>query len=397
MIDDDHGLARVVVSRRAHLAGTVAAAEDVIMVGEHASVQIEEETRVLVVPDSVYYLFGCSIGDAVKRLGSNHSKDETHKLFFVVAYALAVSVCRGPRGDVAFLVCLAVPYPRAAVHLYLRVAEDVGVGGFRVLTSEHFVRRILHVLHTHVAISAAEDAVAEHAALDVYKRIAVHSAVSTAAVDVAPYVGYDVVLVSIVARLAVGDVYERIAVDASYVFIMVGLCFRQTLATAIHFAEDGAATDVDERTVAHSLVAYEGAVGLIESCDAEKRVGRVICGRLGRDVLAHVGIVATAIHIAVNLGIVRDVHLGGADDTSHIDEMVGRRSCGFQTGATSEHVAVYACAAQIHLRLAANLSRSVVLGGGWVAEATAEHTMDEGLAVHRHLGAVSHRTSITAS
>ena len=230
-----------------------------------------------------------------------------------------------------------------------------------------------------------------------YERIAVHRAVSTAAVDVAPYVGHDVVLVSKVAGLAVGDVYERIAVDASYVFIMVSLCFLQTLATAIHFAEDGAAGDVDERTVANSLIAYEGAVGLIESCDAAKRVGRVICGRLGRDILAHVGVVATAIHIAVNLGIVRDFHLGGADDASHIDEVVGRRSCGFQTGATSEHVAVYACAAQIHLRLAANLSRGVVLGRGWVAEATAEHTMDEGLAVHRHLGAVSHRTSITAS
>ena len=109
MIDDDHGLACVVVSHRAHLAGTVAAAEDVMVVGEHASVQIEEETRVLVVPDSVYYLFGCSIGDAVKRLGSNHCKDETHKLFFVAADAFAVSVCRGPCGDVAFLVCLAVP------------------------------------------------------------------------------------------------------------------------------------------------------------------------------------------------------------------------------------------------------------------------------------------------
>ena len=77
--------------------------------------------------------------------------------------------------------------------------------------------------------------------------------------------------------------------------------------------------------------------------------------------------------------------------------MVGRRSCGFQTGATSEHVAVYACAAQIHLRLAANLSCGVVRNGRRVAEATAEHTMDECLAVHRHLSAVSHRTSITAS
>ena len=267
MIDDDHGLARVVVSRGAHLAGTVAAAEDVMVVGEHASVQIEEETRVLVVPDSVYYLFGCSIGDAVKRLGSNHCKDETHKLFFVVAYALAVSVCRGPCGDVAFLVCLAVPYPCAAVHLHLRVAEDVGVGALVVcvLTSEHLVRRILLVVNAHVAISAAEDAVAEHAALDVYERIAVHRAVSTSAVDVAPYVGHDVVLVSIVAGLAVGDVYERIAVDASYIIIMVSLCFRQTLAAAIHLAEDSAAGDIDERTVAHSLVAYEGAVGLIES------------------------------------------------------------------------------------------------------------------------------------
>lgn len=178
---------------------------------------------------------------------------------------------------------------------------------------------------------------------------------------------------------------------------MVSLCFRQTLAAAIHLAEDSAAGDVDERTVAHSLVAYEGAVGLIESCDAAKRVWRIVSGRLGRDVFAHVGVVATAIHIAVNLGIVRDFHLGGADDASHIDEMVGRRSCGFQTGATSEHVAVYACAAQIHLRLAANLSRGVVLDGRRVAEATAEHTMDEGLAVHRHLGAVSHRTCITAS
>ena len=72
-------------------------------------------------------------------------------------------------------------------------------------------------------------------------------------------------------------------------------------------------------------------------------------------------------------------------------------SCGFQTGATSEHVAVYACTAYIHLRLAANLSCGIVLGGRRIAEATAEHTMDEGLAVHRHLGAVSHRTSITAS
>ena len=188
MIDDDHGFARVVVSRGAHLAGTVASAENVMVVGEHAFVQIEEETRVLVVPDSVYYLFGCSIGDAVKRLGSNHSKDETHKLFFVVAYALAVSVCRGPCGDVAFLVCLAVPYPRAAVHLHLRVAEDVGVGALVVcvLTSEHLVRRILLVVNEYVAISAAEDAVAEHAALDVYECIAVHRAVSTAAVDVAP-------------------------------------------------------------------------------------------------------------------------------------------------------------------------------------------------------------------
>ena len=109
MIDDDHGLARVVVSRGAHLASTVAAAEDVMVVGEHASVQIEEETRVLVVSDSVYHLFGCSIGDAVKRLGSNHCKDETHKLFFVVAYAFAVSVSRGPCGDVALQVSPAVP------------------------------------------------------------------------------------------------------------------------------------------------------------------------------------------------------------------------------------------------------------------------------------------------
>ena len=77
--------------------------------------------------------------------------------------------------------------------------------------------------------------------------------------------------------------------------------------------------------------------------------------------------------------------------------MVGRRRCRFQTGTTAEHVAVYACAAQIHLRLAANLSSGVVLGGRRIAEATAEHTMDEGLAVHRHLGAVSHRTSITAT
>ena len=137
MIDDDHGLARVVVSRGAHLAGTVAAAEDVMVVGEHASVQIEEETRVLVVPDSVYHFFSSSIGDAVKRLGSNHCKDETHKLFFVVAYAFAVSVSRGPCGDVALQVSPAVPYPRAAVHLHLRIAEDVGVGGFRVLASEH--------------------------------------------------------------------------------------------------------------------------------------------------------------------------------------------------------------------------------------------------------------------
>ena len=74
-----------------------------------------------------------------------------------------------------------------------------------------------------------------------YERIAVHRAVSTAAVDVAPYVGHDVVLVGIVAGLAVGDVYERIAVDTSYIIIMVSLCFRQTLAAAIHLTEDGAA------------------------------------------------------------------------------------------------------------------------------------------------------------
>ena len=165
------------------------------------------------------------------------------KLFFVAADALAVSVSRCPCGDVALLVSLTVPYPCAAVHLHLRVAEDVGVGAIAVcvLASEHLVRRVLLVVDEYVAISAAEDAVAEHAALDVYERIAVHRAVSTAAVDVAPYVRHDVVLVSIVAGLAVGDVYERIAVDASYIIIMVSLCFRQTLTAAIHLTEDSAA------------------------------------------------------------------------------------------------------------------------------------------------------------
>ena len=67
MIDYDHSLASVVVPRSAHLAGTVATTEDVMMVGEHASVQIEEKTRVLVVPDSVYHFLSSSVGDAVKR------------------------------------------------------------------------------------------------------------------------------------------------------------------------------------------------------------------------------------------------------------------------------------------------------------------------------------------
>ena len=39
------------------------------------------------------------------------------------------------------------------------------------------------------------------------------------------------------------------------------------------------------------------------------------------DVFAHVCVVATAIHIAVNNGIVRDVNLGGAYNASHIDEV----------------------------------------------------------------------------
>ena len=67
MIDDDHSLASIVISRDAHLAGTVAAAEDVMMVGEHASVQIEEKACVLVVPDSADHFLGGSIGDAVER------------------------------------------------------------------------------------------------------------------------------------------------------------------------------------------------------------------------------------------------------------------------------------------------------------------------------------------
>ena len=275
MIDDDHSLARVGIGVDAHLAGTVSAAEDVMVVGEGASVQIEEEARVLVVPYSAYHLLGCSIGYVVERCGSNHCKDEMRKLFLIVAYTLAVSVCRGPCGYVAVDVGFAVPYPRASVHLHLSVTKDVGIGAIAVcvLASEHLVCCFLLVVDAHVAISAAVDAVAEHAALDVHERVAVNRAVGTAAVDVAPYVWHDVVLVCIVAWLAVGDVYKGVAVDASYVFIMVSLCLRQTLATAIHIAEYGAAGDVDERAVAHSLIADECAVGLIECCYAAKRVG----------------------------------------------------------------------------------------------------------------------------
>ena len=156
-----------------------------------------------------------------------------------------------------------------------------------------------------------------------YERVAVHRAVGTAAVYVAPYVGHDVVLVCIVAWFAVGYVYEGVAVDASDIVILVGVCLLKTLTATIHLAEDGAAGDVDERTVAHSLIVDECAVGLIEVRDAAKRVGRVICGRLGGYIFAHVGVVATAIHIAVNDGIVRDVNLGGAYNASHIDEVYG--------------------------------------------------------------------------
>ena len=275
MIDDDHSLARVGVSVGAHLAGTVSAAEDVMVVDEGASVQIEEEARVLVVPYSAYHLLGGSIGYTVERCGCNHCKNDMRKLFLIAAYAFAVSVCRGPCGYVAVDVGFAVPYPRASVHLHLSVAKDVGIGAIAVcvLASEHLVCCVLFVVDAHVAVSATVYAVAEHTALDVYERVAVNRAVGTAAVYVAPYVGHDVVLVCIVAWLAVGYVYERIAVDASDVFIMVSLCLRQTLATAIHIAEYGAAGDVDERAVAHSLIADECTVGLIERCYAAKRVG----------------------------------------------------------------------------------------------------------------------------
>ena len=247
MIDYDHSLASVVVGVGAHLAGTVSAAKDVVVVGKGTFVQIEEEARILVVPYSANHLLGSRIGYAVERLGSNHCKDDMRKLIHIAAYTLAVSVCRGPCGYVAVDVGIAVPYPCAAVHLHFRVAEDVGVCSFgcSVLASEYLVRCILLVVDAHIAVTAAEDALAEHAALYVYERVAVHRAVGTAAVYVAPYVGHDVVLVCIVARFAVGYVYEGVAVDASDIVILVGVCLLKTLAATIHLAEDSAAGDVD--------------------------------------------------------------------------------------------------------------------------------------------------------
>ena len=230
-----------------------------------------------------------------------------------------------------------------------------------------------------------------------HKRVAVDRSVSATAVDVAPDVRHHIVDAAVYSGIAVDHVYKRVAVDAAGVVVLVCFSLFASHAATKHIAENVAATDVDKRAVAAGTVADERAVGLVERRGACRHVGRVVVGRFCLLVNAHIGIVAAAVNVAINICVVGNLHLGCADDTRQGHEVGRRGSFRFQSGTSSKHVAMGECTAHIHLRVASNLTCGVVLGRRDVAEATAKHTVDECLAVDGDFGVASHSAGISAA
>ena len=246
-----------------------------------------------------------------------------------VADLLTIALCCQPGGDIAVDISILVPYPSTAIHLYLGVSEDVGIGSLvlGILFSEYFFGIFILIGDSHVAVTTTEDVTAQHTALDMNQGVAIYRTVGTTAIDVVPDGWHGIAIIIECDGIdsgsrSIGNVDEGVAVDAAHLFVFWGLIFRQTLATAKYGTEDVAADDIYTRIVITCLIALAGiyltrfGVYACNTCRFLTIIRFIIF-----IFFTNIRNVSTAINLAIDFGIIGNLYKGSSFDTCYIGEV----------------------------------------------------------------------------
>ena len=136
----------VAVGIGTHEAGTVAAAIDIVILLETSREEFfagkaEELLAILIVQDSIDSRLCLGIGKLVFAFSLQNIFCYLLEFCDRVADFLTVALCCQPGGDIAVDISILVPYPGSTIHLYLGVAQDVGIGSLvlGIFFSEYFL------------------------------------------------------------------------------------------------------------------------------------------------------------------------------------------------------------------------------------------------------------------
>ena len=157
--------------------------------------------------------------------------------------------------------------------------------------------------------------------------VAIYRTIGTTAIDVVPDGWHGITIIIECDGIdsgscSIGNVNEGVAVDATHLFVFWSLIFRQTLATAKYGTEDVATDDVNTRTVIICLIAQTGIYLTsvwVNACNTCRFLCIIRC--IIFIFFTNICNVSTTINLAIDFGIIGNLHKGCSFDTGYIGEV----------------------------------------------------------------------------